>query len=121
MEVTIILNVKVKVIKIMHYQLKNILIKIKPYLKDIINNLKKSDPWKYHLTIENIFISSVDNNEEHVTHPKSDIIEIMINNEADKVLKKLFTSVKNRYQNNFKSIKGSDYVQLGSFIVLYML
>ena len=45
----------------------------------------------------------------------------MINNEADKVLKKLFTSVKNRYQNNFKSIKGSDYVQLGSFIVLYML
>ena len=27
------------------------LTKIRPYLKDIINNLKKSDTWKIHLTI----------------------------------------------------------------------
>ena len=31
------------------------LIKIRPYLKDIINNLKKSDAWKIQLTITNIY------------------------------------------------------------------
>ena len=31
--------------------------KIGPYLKDIINNLKKSDTWKIQLTIVNNFIS----------------------------------------------------------------
>ena len=37
--------------------------KIRPYLKDIINNLKKSDTWKIQLSIANNFISSVDNGE----------------------------------------------------------
>ena len=49
-------------------------------------------------------------------HSKSDDIEIMINVEADEVKKKLFDSPKNRYHNNLKSMKGSefvfDYVQL---------
>ena len=80
--------------------------KIRPYLKDIINNLKKSDTWKIQLTIANNFISSIDN----------EIIEIMINDEADEVAKELFDSLKNRYQNNLESMKGSefafDYVQL---------
>ena len=66
-------------IKVKHYQLKNILIKkITPYLKDSINNLKKSDTWKIQLTISNNFISSLDNDEERVIHSKSDNIEIMI-------------------------------------------
>ena len=34
------------------------------YLKDIINNLKKSDTWKIQLTIANKFVSSIDNDEE---------------------------------------------------------
>ena len=37
-------------------------------------------------------------------------VEIMINDEADKVIKELFDLLKNRYQNNLESIK--DYVQL---------
>ena len=61
--------------------------KIRPYLKDIINNLKKSHTWKVQLTIVNKFISCIDNNEEHVIHSKSDNMEIMINDEADEVLK----------------------------------
>ena len=66
-------------IKVKHYQLKNILIKkITLYLKDSINNLKKSDTWKIQLTISNNFISSLDNDEERVMHSKSDNIEIMI-------------------------------------------
>ena len=84
--------------------------KIRPYLKDIINNLKKSDTWKIQLTIANNFISSIDNDEEHVMHSKSDNIEIMINDEADEVIKELFDSLKNRYQNNLESMKGSEFV-----------
>ena len=49
-------------------------------------------------------------------HSKSDNIEIMINDEADEVIKELFDSLKNIYQNNLEAIKGSDlvfdYVQL---------
>ena len=52
-----------------------------------MNNLKKSDTWKIQVTIENNFISSIDNEEEHAMHSKSDNIEIMINDEADEVLK----------------------------------
>ena len=79
--------------------------KIRPYLKNIINNLKKSDTWKIQLTIANNFISSIDNDEERVMHSKSDNIEIMINDEADEVIKELFDSFKNRYQSNFESMK----------------
>ena len=42
--------------------------KISPYLKDIINNVKKSGIWKIQLTIANNFISSIDNDEERVMH-----------------------------------------------------
>ena len=69
---------KAAVIEIKHYQLKNILIK----LDHIINNSKKSETWKIQLTMANSFISSTDNNEEHVMHCKSDNIDIMINDEA---------------------------------------
>ena len=43
-------------------------------------------------------------------HSKSDNIEIMINDEADEVIKELFDSLKNRYQNNLESMKGSKFV-----------
>ena len=36
----------------------------------------------------------------------------MINDEADEVIEGLFDSLKNRYQSNLESIKGSDYVHL---------
>ena len=43
----------------------------------------------------------------------------MTNHEADEVIKKLLDSLKNRYQNNLKSMKGSefffDYVQLFNY------
>ena len=43
-------------------------------------------------------------------HSKNDNIEIMVNNEADEVIEELFDSLKNRYQNNLESIKGSEFV-----------
>ena len=80
----------------------------------MINNLKKSDLWKIQSQIANNFLSSVDNNEERVMHSKHNNIKIMINDEADEIIKELFVSLKNRYQNNLESMKGSefDYVQL---------
>ena len=61
--------------------------KIIPYLKDIINNLKKSDTCKYQLTITTDFISSKNENDEgRVIHSKSDNNDIMINDKTDEVL-----------------------------------
>ena len=48
--------------------------KIKPCLKDIINDLKKYETWEIQLTIANNLITSIDNNEACVIHSKSDTI-----------------------------------------------
>ena len=78
--------------------------------------LNKSDTQKIQLIIANIFISSLDYDEEYVMHSRNDNIEIVISNEADEVIEELFDSLKNRYKNNLESIKDSefvfDYVQL---------
>ena len=59
--------------------------KIRPSVKDIMNNLKESDTWKIQFSMGINFISSIDNDKEHIMHSKSDNIEIMINGEADEV------------------------------------
>ena len=66
------------------------------------------------LTITNNFISSTKIGDERVMHSYNKNTGIMISDEAYEVIKKLFDSLKNRYQNNFESMKGSE---LGSFIV----
>ena len=70
--------------------------------------------------MNNNFIYSLHRDEDRVMHSKSDNIEIMINDEADEVIEELFDSLKNRYQNNLESMKGSefvfDYVQLLYYI-----
>ena len=63
--VTIILNMKAIVTEKKHYQLKNISIKVRQFLKVIINNIKKSDTWKIKPTIAINFTSTIDNDEEH--------------------------------------------------------
>ena len=66
---------EVTVIEIKHYKTLSVeeyLNKIRPYLKGIINNLKKSGTWKIHLAISNNFISSINNDEKSLMHSKSD-------------------------------------------------
>ena len=92
-----------------------------PYLKYIINNLKKSHTWKIQLTIANNFISSVDNDEERVMHSKSDNIEIMINDEANEITADLFNLIKNRYQNNLESLRGSEFVFDYAHLLYYII
>ena len=72
--------------------------KVISYLKDIKNNLKKLGTWKIQLTIAINFISSIDNDEERVMHSKSDNLEVMVNDGADKVTTELFDLLKSRYQ-----------------------
>ena len=43
-----------------------------------------------------------------VQYIQRDNIEIMINDKAGKVIKELFDSLKNRYQNNLESMKGRE-------------
>ena len=88
--------------------------KIRSYLKDMIDNLKKSNTWKIQLTIAIYFISSKDNDEECVMHSNSDI---MINDSVDEAIKELFTSLRNRYQNNLESMKVTEFV----FDFVYLL
>ena len=60
------------------------------FLKDIINTLKKYDTWEIQLTKAINLIFSTDNYEERVMHSKRDKIEIMINDEANEVIKNLY-------------------------------
>ena len=84
---------------------------IKPYLKDIINNPKKSDTWKIQLSIAINFVSSKDTDEEYAMHSKSDNIEILVNDEADEVIKEIFEQLLNRYQTGLETSMGcSDFI-----------
>ena len=60
---------------------------------------------KIQLTIANNFISSIDNDEVHIMHSKSDNIKIVMNDKADEITEKLLDSLKNKYQNTLESIK----------------
>ena len=53
-----------------------------------MNNLKKCDLWNVQIPRANNFISSIDKDEELVMHSRSNNIEIMINDKADKFVKK---------------------------------
>ena len=97
--------------EIKHYQFEEYHDKIRPYLKDIINDLKQCDAQKTQLTITiNFFSSKDDIDGERVMHSKTDYKEIMISDLTDKVIGKLFNSLKNRYQNNLQLMRGSDFI-----------
>ena len=65
--------------------------------------------WKIQLTISIYFISSL-GNDVITYYIKNDSIEMMINDGGSEVIKELFDSLKNRYQNNLESMKGSEFV-----------
>ena len=85
--------------------------KIRPFLKDIINNLKKSDTWKIELSIAVNCIYSKDNDEECVMHLKSDNIEIMINDKPEEAIEERFQSLRFRCQIGLEtSLRGSNVI-----------
>ena len=84
---------------------------IRPYLRDMINDHKTRREWKIQLTMQINFISSKDSEETCTMHTKSHNIEIMMGNETDEIIEKLFESLLQNYQKNLEeSMRGSEFV-----------
>ena len=63
---------------------------IRPYLRDMISNHKDHGEWKIQLTMQIVFISSLDIGEFRITNSKSDNVEIITGIEKDDIINKLF-------------------------------
>ena len=70
---------------------------MKPYLKNIINDLQNSDPSRIQLTIEINFITSKDAEEEHLMHSTSNNINFSPYSDVNEVIYQLFESLLLRY------------------------
>ena len=71
--------------------------KIKPYLKDMIDDYKSKDQWKIQITMRIIFISFIDKkNETQVMHTKSDNVELMNGTDTSDAINKLINSFMKR-------------------------
>ena len=71
------------------------LYKIRPYLKDTIDDVKSSDTWKIQLTITINFITSKDDNDKkRVIYSEGDNMKIMNSDEGDEVIKNFLIHLK---------------------------
>ena len=85
--------------------------KIKPYLKDMINDYKSKGEWKIQITMRIIFISFIDKNETQVMHMNGDNVEIMNGTDTSDTINKLINSFMKRYQEGLETkMKGSSYI-----------
>ena len=83
----------------------------RPYLSNMINDHKTRREWKIQLTMQINFISSKDSEETCTMHTKSHNIEIMMGNETDEIIEKLFESLLQNYQKDLEeSMRGSGFV-----------
>ena len=72
---------------------------IEPYLADMTNDYKSKGEWKIQYTAETNFTSlKPDSDEKRIMHMKSDSMEIMIGSNTNEVIKELFKSFLQRYQ-----------------------
>ena len=94
---------------------------IEPYLAGMINDYKSKGEWKVQLTAEINFISlKPDFDETRIMHTKSDNAEIMIGSDINEVIKELFKSFLQRYQEGLQEkIKGSDFAFGGVNLMYY--
>ena len=85
--------------------------KIKPHLKDIIDDYKSNSEWKIQLVMKVIFVSFIDKNETQVMHTKSDNVKIMNGTDTNDVIIELIKSFTKRYQEGLETnMKGSSYI-----------
>ena len=84
---------------------------IKPYLKELINDHKSKGEWKIQLTAQiNFIFLRPGSDETRVMHTKSINEEFMNGSDTDEIIKELFKSFLQRYQENLqKKMKGSDF------------
>ena len=76
---------------------------IEPYLADMITDYKSKGEWKIQLTAEINFTSLKPySNETRIMHTKSDNEEIMVGRDTNDVIKELFKSFLQRYQEGLQ-------------------
>ena len=85
--------------------------KLKPYLKDMIDDYKSKGEWKIQIVMGIIFVSFVDRNETREMHTKSDNIKIMNGTNTSDAINELFNTFYRRYQEGLETkMKGSSYI-----------
>ena len=94
---------------------------MEPYLADMINDYKSKGEWKIQLTAEINFISlKPDSNETRIMHTKSDNEEIMVGSHTNDIIKELFKSFLQRYQEGLQEkMKGSEFEFDGINLLYY--
>ena len=94
---------------------------IKPYLRELINDYKSKGEWKIQLTAQINFISlRPDSNETRVMHTRSNNEEFMDGSDTDEIIKELFKSFLQRYQENLQEkMRGSDFAFDGVNFLYY--
>ena len=96
---------------------------IEPYLRELINDHKNKGEWKIQLTVQINFISlRPGSNETRVMHTRSVNEEFMNGSATDEIIKELFKSLLQRYQENLQEkMKGSDFAFDGVNYLYYDL
>ena len=96
---------------------------IEPYLRELINDHKNKGEWKIQLTAQISFISlRPGSNETRVMHTRSVNEEFMNGSDTDEIIKELFKSLLQRYQENLQEkMKGSDFAFHGVNYLYYDL
>ena len=94
---------------------------IEPYLRELINDHKSKGEWKIQLTAQINFISSRPGSDEtRVMHTRSVNEEFTDGSDTDEIIKELFKSLLQRYQENLQEkIRGSDFVFDGVNFLYY--
>ena len=94
---------------------------IEPYLIELINYYKNKGEWKTQLTAQINFISLRPGSDEtRVMHTKSDNEEFMNGSDTDEIIKELFKSHLQKYQENLQEkMRGSDFAFDGVNILYY--
>ena len=94
---------------------------IEPYLRELINYYKNKGEWKIQLTAQINFISlKPDSDETRVMHTQSETKEFMNGSDTDEIIKELFKSLLQRYQEKLQEkMRGSDFAFDGINFLYY--
>ena len=94
---------------------------IEPYLANMINDYKSKGERKIQLTAEINFTSlKPDSDKTRIMYTKSDNMEIMIGSDTNEVIKELFKSFLQRYQEGLQEkMRGSEFEFDGIHLLYY--
>ena len=94
---------------------------IEPYLRELINDHKSKREWKIQLTAQINFISLRPSSDEtRVMHTRSNNEEFMNGSDTDEIIKELFKSILQRYQEYLQEkLRGSDFAFDGVNFLYY--